>query len=186
MPTVVRALLLLLLVLTGTILGVLFSHLVQARAKAGLSLEELLIVQGDLYGDVSSSSAPLELTCLAVAMALAFLMRHDARAAGLLGLAAAGLLVLVAMWALAIVPLDRAIAGWSTVGAPADWPAVRDRWHAQQAIRFVLALISFLAVAWSLFPRPQVLDRLQAAHVAKRRERQAQREQRRRSQSSED
>lgn len=175
MSATARLLFLLLLLCNALVLGLSFSHLAQARPKASLSFEELRVVQVDLDGGGATGAFPFEIAACALAIALALISRDQPRTAGLISLAAASLLVMIVVWVVTVLPIDRAFQAMASGAPPADWQALRDRWHGQQALRFVLALIAFLAVAWALLPQPAMLGRIVAAGEARQQSRREQR-----------
>jgi hypothetical protein len=138
-------------------MGVCFSYLVAARPLSTLPPDGYALAHGTVLDRYAEGTGYGEAMALATAVVLTLLQRGQPRTATLIGLAAIATLAMILIWAWCLQPLDRVIASWTAGAVPADWETTRDRWQLFNAVRMVLAIIAFLAVSWSLFPRPRWL-----------------------------
>jgi hypothetical protein len=83
-------------------------------------------------------------TLLSAGPVLFVLHRRHRRAAFVLALVGAALLVVALVITLGVnVPIDNAIARWTVDTLPPDWRAIRDRWEAYHAARTLVSVAGF-------------------------------------------
>lgn len=151
-----RALRFLTLMLTALTLGMAFGHLLQLPVKLAYQGAQWLLLQQTLYGNFRALGTAIEISAVACAVALAFVVRgrHPAfrwTALGAICLAGAH----VAWWAGA-VPVNAELARYTPQMLPPDWAQLRVQWEYTHALRAVLqgaALAALIASVLAETPR---------------------------------
>ncbi|BAU47742.1 hypothetical protein SVA_1167 [Sulfurifustis variabilis] len=143
------------LVLLALVLGVSFSHALQAAPKATLAGFFFLDIHHVLLSRYGTVMGTIEVAALVLALVSLALVRRERPpfVANLVSVVALAVMLLV--WAVFIYPINQEVATWTAVALPADWEQYRDRWHLWHAIRTGLALVAFGAFAISLLVEPK-------------------------------
>lgn len=137
------------LFLLALALGVSFSHLLQAGPKATLPVSDFLTIQQVLLRRYGLGVGLVEGGTVVAVAITAFSVRHEPRQLHLTVVTLVCLLAMIAIWAIAINPINAQINSWSAATVPENWRDARDSWHRLHAMRFGLAAIAFAAFGWS-------------------------------------
>ena len=134
------------LLLMGLVTGVSFSHLLQRGPKAELPGAHFLAIQRVLLRNYGAGVGALEAAAFVFALALAVVIRARSSLLFLASGAAACVGLMIAIWAVWINPINRAVNSWSPDSLPRNWAEFRDRWHTLHSVRFILALLGLSAL----------------------------------------
>lgn len=138
------------LVLLALLLGVSFTHVLEAGPKGTLAGFFFLDIHQVLLAHYGAVMGAIEAGALLVTLLVVALVRRD-RPAYIAGAVSAGALVAMLLaWGAFVYPIDQAVATWTAATLPSDWERYRNRWHLWQAVRAALALVAFGALAVSL------------------------------------
>lgn len=141
------------IVITGIAAGVVLSHVLQAGPKAALSAEEYLTVQQTLYQNYRNTIGVVETLGLIVLGIIAWSDRRNRNLRTPSFVAFACLLIMFAIWAIGLNPINLAVSSWTLSTMPANWTDMRDRWHWLHEVRAILAFISLMAVSYRIVLR---------------------------------
>ena len=138
------------LLLMGVQLGVSYSHALQAPGKRSLPLDAFLLVQTDLL-NYQPRLGPVEIgTFVSVLFVVVLAWRRPwAFLAAVVGLCC--IVAMWGVWAVFIEPINVQIDGQTVASIPANWEALRDRWHAFHLVRLALAAVGMSALTLSAF-----------------------------------
>jgi hypothetical protein len=138
------------LLFLGLALGVSYSHLLQAGPKATLPAKDFLTIQQILLSRYGAGVGWVEgLAALSLGL-VAFLGRGSRRYFSLAVTALACVVVMIAIWAIGINPINAEVKSWTPSSVPDEWRNARDSWHELHAIRFALAVVAISAFGWSV------------------------------------
>ncbi len=140
------------LLFTAFLMGTTLCHTMELPAK--------MLYEGQLWATVNKSlywvfafplGAIIELGAIFSTILLLFLVRKH-RPAFRLTLAAAICLAIAffVVWLGFIAPMNAQVEQWTVGFLPTDWMQVRNQWEYSHAIRFVLHLIGFSALLFSV------------------------------------
>jgi uncharacterized membrane protein len=141
--------------LIGLVAGIfLATQLGQVRFQKTLNARDFTLVKHGFEVAVGGVMPPLVIAAGASTIpVIAVVWSQPLR----LGLAVATLLLWTAVIAVTLVynaPVNRLAARWDPSTPPADWLALRDRWHRGQTIRTPFALAAFATVALNAVLHP--------------------------------
>lgn len=137
------------LMLTALTLGLAFAHALELPVKVGYDSSLYVQVNHTLYRYFALAGGPIEVSALAAAGVLAFLVRGRRPAFVPTLAAAVCLAAALAVFFAVIQPANVEFGDWTPTSVPADWTAWRNRWeygHAAHAgLQF--AALSLLVVS---------------------------------------
>lgn len=137
------------ILLTAAALVPAGAHLLELPNKIGMSRDDYLAAQGS-YRGWQWVGVPLVAAIVAnAALALTAEVRSAAVGAGIGG---ALLLVTLLVFALVVLPVNRATRNWTQ--AAADWERLRRRWEYGHAANALLALVALGAVVVGIVAGP--------------------------------
>jgi len=145
------------LILVGLVSGsFLGTQLGQVRVQNALGARDFTLVKHSFEVAVGGVM-PVLVVVSGVSTALVVGLSAATRRGPVLVLSALALLLWIAVIVVTLrynVPVNELAAGWDPASPPADWEALRDRWHFGQTVRTPLAVGSFacLAIA-AVWPR---------------------------------
>ncbi|MBW4534359.1 MAG: DUF1772 domain-containing protein [Pleurocapsa minor HA4230-MV1] len=139
------------IILAALSMGMAFCHTLELPAKMNYPASLYLTIQQSLYRQFGSFPGIFsEVGAIVCAIALTFLVRQR-RLAFKWTLAGATFLALaLVVWFSFVAPMNAEFAQWTVDSIPADWTQGRNQWGYSHATRFVLQLIGFSALLFSV------------------------------------
>jgi len=126
--------------------GVVFSHMLQRVPKSTLPGPIFLSVQQILLRNYGATLGAIEAGAFVSTLVSTFLVRSRPAVLVLTATACACVAAMIAVWAVWIKPINKAVNSWSPDSMPSNWPEFRDRWHRLHTIRAGLALLGLSAL----------------------------------------
>jgi hypothetical protein len=136
-------------ILMGVQLGVSYAHFMQMPGKLTLPLDCYILVQNQVIS-YRVKLAFIEIPSIASATAATVLIRNHRKAFWLTLIGAACMVLMWAIWAIWIQPINQQIDGWAATTAPSNWVDIRYQWHFYHLIRLVIASLGMTALTLSL------------------------------------
>ena len=138
------------LILAALAMGMHLAHALELPPKLGWEADLYLAVQSSLYRLFGTLGPILELGALLSASALAYRLRQRPAFGLTLGSVVAILLALI-VWVALVLPANAQLTRWAaTQITPPDWQRWRAQWQLAQAALFVLHLMGFSSLAYSV------------------------------------
>jgi Domain of unknown function (DUF1772) len=147
----------LVVILMGVQLGVSYAHFMQMPGKLSLPLDCYILVQNQVIS-YRVKLAFIEIPSIISAVAATVLLRNHRKAFWLNLIGAVSIVLMWAIWAIFIQPINQQIDGWTVTNFPRNWSDIRYQWHFYHLIRLVIALIGMVALTLSL-----LVDRVKSA-----------------------
>ncbi len=149
------------LVVDGLVAGILLGvQLGQVRAQRGMGAREFAFVKQEFERALGGVMPPLTASAVLVLVPVLALVRpRRSRWTALVALCLVLWVAVVVVTLVVNAPVNARARTWDPQDPPADWQALRDRWHLGQAVRTVLAgtavaVLSAVAVARPPVDRP--------------------------------
>lgn len=136
-------------ILMGVQLGVSYAHFMQMPGKLGLPLDCYILVQNQVIS-YRVKLAFIEIPCIISAVAAMVLLRHHRKVFWLALIGAVSIILMWAIWAILIQPINHQIVGWTVTNFPSNWSDIRYQWHFYHLIRLGIAAIGMIALTLSL------------------------------------
>jgi len=140
------------LLFTALVMGTTLCHTMELPAK--------MLYDGDLWATVNKSlywvfafpvGAIIEMGAILSAIVLSFLVRKHRPAFRLTLIATVCLIVaFFVVWLGFVAPMNAQIEQWKVGALPANWTQVRNQWEYSHATGFVLHLVGFSALLFSV------------------------------------
>lgn len=137
------------IVLMGVQLGVAYAHFMQMPGKLTLPLDCYILVQNQVISYRVKLGFIEIPSFVSAALATVLTRRHQK----VFCLTLVGLICMVlmwAIWAIFIQPINQQIDGWTVTNAPSNWADFRYQWHVYHLIRLGIAAIGMAALTLSL------------------------------------
>ena len=134
------------LLLMALATGVVFSHMLQPGPKATLPASVFLSVQQILLRNYGAALGTIEAGAFASTLVMAFLVRTRPAGFALTAIACVCVAAMIAVWAVWINPINKAVNSWTADSMPSNWSEFRDRWHRLHTLRAGLALAGLSAL----------------------------------------
>lgn len=140
---------------SAVVMGLTFTHVLQAPGSMSLSGAQWLGVQHTFYGGFAVAGGICEFLGLVstVTLSVILLIRRRARDAVVPLVAAACFVGTLLAYVFGNAPVNAKVAVWTAATLPPDWSAYRASWEAAHAVSAAASVIAFLvmtiAVVWS-------------------------------------
>ena len=126
------------------------AHVLELPNKFSLDGNLWLGVQQHLYrGWGPFLGGPTEIGALATSLILAYVRRRSSAVLWPTLIASTGYACMIVAFSFLNLPVNAAVASWTSTTLPSDWATYRVRWEAGHAIAGLLALISLAALVWT-------------------------------------
>jgi hypothetical protein len=136
-------------ILMGVQLGVSYAHFMQMPGKLGLPLDCYILVQNQVIS-YRVKLAFIEIPSIISAVAATVLLRNHRKAFWLALIGSVSIVLMWAIWAIFIQPINQQIDGWTVTNFPRNWSDIRYQWHFYHLIRLGIAVLGMIALTFSL------------------------------------
>jgi hypothetical protein len=146
---ILRLIQVLAVILMGVQLGVSYAHFMQMPGKLGLPLDCYILVQNQVIS-YRVKLAFIETPSIISAVAATVLLRNHRKAFWLTLIGTVSIVLMWAIWAVFIQPINQQIDDWTGANFPSNWSDIRYQWHFYHLIRLGTAAVGMIALTLSL------------------------------------